>query len=513
MPPHTDFAVKDPYTYLAGFGNYHSSEALPGAIPQVNNSPQIPPLNLRTERISGSSFTAGRERNMQTWLYRATSSLEHSEFVPLDVSTGYGPDSDSASVDASQHIDPNSAMWSSDVPVPKAAHWVDGQQLVGRNGEARSKEGVAVWLFSVSRDMPKRHVFSSLDGELLVVPQSGALDIATEMGRLVVRQNEMAVIPRGVRHRVTLPSGGGGGGDADDDDARPPCRGYICELFQGHFQLPDLGIVGSTGLANVRDFEVPTAFFDGQLVDGKAIANNNSSSSSSNNKNKNTNDPSQEGDDDGEGDDDEWTIISRLDTRRWHCTQRHTPFDVAGWHGTCYPYKYDLAKFCVLGNLLFDEHDPCLFTVLTAPGNNNSNSRAAVVDFAIIPPRYMVAEDTMWLPYYHRNTMQEFFAPIVHAQDPGHPFNKNNKNNKNRFSPFAAGLHGAMSTHGPAEAEFQSMRARGSAAAPQKVGGEHGVTVFLFETERPLALSDWARAHAIGKPPTARARRMRAAKM
>lgn len=450
MPPHTDFAVKDPYTYLHGFGNYHSSEALPGAVPLVNNAPQVPPLNLRTERVSGSAFTATRDRNFQTWLYRANSSLQHGEFVPLEVTSGYGPDLQA------KHLNPNSVSWDN-VPVPEVAHWINGQQFMGRNGEPQKKEGIAIWLFNVTQDMPARHAFSSLDGELLVVPQSGAIDITTEMGRMVVRQNEIAVIPRNLRHRVTLIDG-------------KPCRGYVCELYQGHFQLPNLGIIGSTGLANVRDFEIPTAYFEGQVVDGKAVA------------------ATSEG---------EWTIVSRLDTRRWHCTQSRTPFDVAGWHGTSYPYKYDLAKFCVMGNLLFDEHDPCLFTVLSAP-NHGASPGTAVVDFAVIPPRYMSAEDTMWLPYFHRNTMQEFYAPIVYDQDPQHPFNRQSRKGGNRFKPFAAGLHGAMSTHGPGEAEFQMMR-RIDTLTPTKIGTE-GVLVFLFETERPVVLSDWAYAHAVKNP-------------
>ncbi|KAH7035866.1 Homogentisate 1,2-dioxygenase [Microdochium trichocladiopsis] len=500
MPPHTDFAVKDPYTYLHGLGNYHSSEALPGAVPLVNNSPQIPPLNLRTERISGTAFTADRDKNKQTFLYRANPSLEHSEFVPLDVSSGYGPDS----ANVPRHLNPNSVMWG-DVPVPGAGatHWINGQQLVGANGEPQRKEGIAVWLFSVTESMPPRHAFASLDGELLVVPQSGSLDITTELGRLVVRQNEIAVIPRGVRHRVALVG------------EQRPCRGYICELFQGHFQLPALGVLGSTGLANARDFEIPTAYFDGELVEGRAVPHHHHH----HDHNHHIGNTAEEDD----KDDGRWTIIVRLATRRWHCTQPHTPFDVAGWHGTCYPYKYDLAKFCVMGNLLFDEHDPSLFTVLSAP-NHAAGPGTAVADFAVIPPRYMVAEQTLWLPYFHRNTMQEFFAPIVSAQDPRHPFNQNagggggggggnnNKSsNSNRFLPFTAGLHGAMSTHGPAQQELRAMRALDT-TIPRKVGDElGGVTVFLFETERPLVLTDWAYEHAVKNPQaTAKAR---AAKM
>ncbi|KAK8062530.1 homogentisate 1-2-dioxygenase [Apiospora hydei] len=371
MAPMTRFAVEDPYQYLDGLGNYHSSEALQGAIPQVNNTPQKPPLGLHAERISGSAFTSPRDQYLQTFLYRSQSSMLHGDFVPLEIRSGYGPQTSAAPT----QINPN-----------------------------------------------------SLDGEMLIIPQSGALDIQTELGFLMVRQNEIVVISRGVRYRVTLPGG-------------KPCRGFVCELFQGHFRLPDLGIIGTTGLANVRDFQVPKAFFDGTTVDGVAKANN------------------------------------------------HThPFDVAGWHGTCYPYKFDLGRFCPLGNTLFDEHDPSLYTVLSAR-HHGAEPGTAVVDFVIVPPRWSVSEDTLWLPYYHRNTMQEFFSAIVSNQDPEFPSNDVNKV-ANRFAPFGAGLHGAMSTHGASDSEMRAVREIDT-SRPQKLQ-MNGITAFVLETERPLVLSEWA---------------------
>lgn len=39
-------------------------------------------------------------------------------------------------------------------------------------------------------------------------------------------------------------------------------RGYICELYKGHFVIPDLGPIGSNGLANPRDFETPVSWFE-----------------------------------------------------------------------------------------------------------------------------------------------------------------------------------------------------------------------------------------------------------
>lgn len=426
----TDFAVKDTYTYLEGLGNYHSSEAFPGANQPVNNSPQRPSYGLRTERISGSSFTAPRNQNLQTWMYRTTSSLQHGEFVEWE----------NQSVDDARHWTPNSYMWPA-VDVPPDQDWTSWR-LMGRNGDPAEKSGLALWLFSVSKDMPDRTAYSSLDGDCLIIPQAGALDIQTEMGKLLVRQNEIAVIPRGVRYRVTLPTG--------------QARGYVCELYQGHFQLPELGVIGSTGLANQRDFQIPTSFYDGSLsADGQtAIAN-----------------------------DAEWTVISRLNGKLWRCTQDHTPFDVAAWHGTFYPYKYDLARYCVLGNVLFDEHDPSLYTVLTAPSHREPGT--AVADFAIIPPRWVASEDTFQLPYYHRNTMSEFYGPIVNSQDPAFPLTEGRE-----FRPFVAGLNGSMACHGPGEEEMERAR-QADTGKPVKAMMD-GISLFLLETEMPLFLTGWA---------------------
>lgn len=287
--------------------------------------------------------------------------------------------------------------------------------------------------------MKPRTAFSSLDGDMLIIPQAGTLEIQTELGFLLVRQNEIALIPRDIRHRVTLPNG--------------PARGYICELYQGHFRLPELGPIGSCGLANIRDFQIPRAFFDGELEEGRVRPN--------------------------KGD---WTIISRLTGDLFNCTQDHTPFDVASWHGTLFPYKYDLARFCVLGSTLFDHPDPSLFTVLTAPSYREPGT--AVVDFAIIPPRWNTMEDTYWLPYYHRNTMSEFSGSIVNNQDPECTWNKGIE-----FQPYVAALNTAMATHG-AKKEAHEM-AENQETTPQKVGID-GFTIFLLETECPLWVSDWA---------------------
>ncbi|KIX95085.1 uncharacterized protein Z520_09001 [Fonsecaea multimorphosa CBS 102226] len=427
--PVTKFALAEKYQYLEGFGNYHQSEAFSGGNPVACSNPQKPPLGLLTERVSGSAFTSPRDHSLQTWLYRATSSRNHSAFRP------YG--SQSSTAGSKGHLSPNIHRWMS-FPVKAGQDWTHSV-LLAHSGDSSTKTGLAIYIFAITDDMKDAQAFSSLDGDMLIIPQQGALDVQTELGHLLVRQNEIAVIPRGIRHRVTLPTG--------------QARGYICELFQGHFRLPELGPIGSCSLANVRDFQIPVAAFDGTLRDGRACANNQ-----------------------------EWQIISRLGGRLFSCTQDHTPFDVAAWNGTYYPYKYDLARFCVLGSVLYDHPDPSLFTILTAPSYREPGT--GVVDFAIVPPRWNTMENTYWLPYYHRNTMSEFSGPIIYNQDENSTWNQGLE-----FQPYGAGLASAMACHGaPDEAH---KKATEQETTPQKVGTE-GFTVFLLETECPLWVAEWA---------------------
>lgn len=65
--------------------------------------------------------------------------------------------------------------------------------------------------------------------ELRISP-SGGLLLRTEFGLLEVAPGEIVVVPRGIRFNVSLMDG--------------PARGYVLEVFQGHFVLPDLGPIG-----------------------------------------------------------------------------------------------------------------------------------------------------------------------------------------------------------------------------------------------------------------------------
>ena len=82
--------------------------------------------------------------------------------------------------------------------------------------------------------------FCNSDGDFLFVAQEGALDIVTEFGRMLVEPGEIAVVQRGIRFAIHVSK---------------PTRAYVLEIYDGHFVIPDLGPIGSNGLANPRDFQ------------------------------------------------------------------------------------------------------------------------------------------------------------------------------------------------------------------------------------------------------------------
>lgn len=340
--PSTIFHFDDTYTYLNGFGSHHESEALPGSLPIGMNSPQKPPYGLYAEKLSGTAFTAPRHENQQSWLYRILPAAAHGAWKPLPPEE-YSIDNLSG-VDVQQI--PNQLRWDP-FDFDPSVDWIRGLHLVAEAGDPVMKSGLAIFVFAASKDMDEHEAFYSADGDMLIVPQHGVLDITTEFGPILLRANEICVIPRGIRYRVTLPDG--------------PIRGYICELYQAHFQLPELGPVGSNGLANARDFQAPTARYN---TDKSA-----------------------------------WKMIAKFNKTLFQMKQHHTPFDVVAWHGNYYPYKYDLGRFNAIGSISFDHPDPSIFTVLTGPSNQVG---VAIADFVIFPPRWLVQEDTFRPPWYHR---------------------------------------------------------------------------------------------------------------
>jgi homogentisate 1,2-dioxygenase len=294
------------------------------------------------------------------------------------------------------------------------------------------KAGLGIFIYAAGKSMDSNTAFYSSDGDFLIVGQHGVLDIQTELGHILVRPNEICVIPRGVRYRVDL---------LDNE----PVRGFILELYQGHFQLPELGPIGSNCLANARDFQAPVAAF---------------------NEDHSNSNPSH------------WTLYNKFSGGLFAATQDHTPFDVIAWHGLYYPYKYDLGRFNAVGSISFDHPDPSIFTVLSAP--SNAHPGTAIADFVIFPPRWLVAEGTFRPPWYHRNTMSEFMGLIQGQYDA-------KAGGKGGFQPAGASLHNVMSAHGPDGGTYE--KASNAPLSPQKVG--EGSMAFMFESCLMVGVTDW----------------------
>src|SRR5690625_4138103 len=215
--------------YMSGFGNEFATEAIDGALPVGRNSPQKVAYGLYAEQLTGTAFTAPRHANRRSWLYRIRPAAMHGPFAPfhqarLHEDFGSGP-----VTPAQLRGDP--------LPMPADSQPVDfvsGLVTMAGNGGSRVGTSVGVHMYVANASMQGRFFYSA-DGELLIVPQLGRLRLATELGVLEVEPQEIAVIPRGLRFRVELPDG--------------PARGYVCENYGALLKLPDLGPIGSNGLA------------------------------------------------------------------------------------------------------------------------------------------------------------------------------------------------------------------------------------------------------------------------
>jgi homogentisate 1,2-dioxygenase len=342
--------------YQPGFGNHVSTEAVPGALPRGQNSPQKAPRGLYAEQLSGTAFTAPRPENRRSWLYRIRPTANHPAYRPYaDGLWRSGPWFDDMNPPT-----PNRLRWNPPAIPEKATDFIDGVATMGGNGGPAHGAGAAAHYFLCNKSMVDR-VFYNADGEMLFVPQRGVVRFVTELGIIDAEPNEVVVIPRGVRFRVEIDG---------------PARGYICENYGAPFRLPELGPIGANGLANPRDFETPVAWFE-----------------------------------DVER---ETQVVQKFGGRLWATKFDHSPFDVVAWHGNYAPYKYDLRKFNTIGSISFDHPDPSIFTVLTAPSEQPGTAN---VDFVAFAPRWLVAEHTFRPPWFHRNVMSEFMGLIAGEYD------------------------------------------------------------------------------------------------
>jgi homogentisate 1,2-dioxygenase len=328
-----------------GFGNEHASEALPGAIPDAQNTPRKASYGLYPELISGTGFTAAPSANFRTWLHRIRPAAQQGRLESLTHAT-FG---------AAFESEPPEANLTGFAPLPLPSaptDFIDGLFTLGGAGSARSRRGYAVHLYAANRSMEDR-AFYDADGELLVLPELGALRVFTELGVLDVSPGELLLVPRGLRFSVQL--------------REAFARGYVAEVFGRHFHLPDRGPLGSNGLADARHFRAPAAWHEDRLAVGYRVA-------------------------------------AKIGDALYEARQDYSPFDVAAWHGNHAAYVYDLARFTPAGYTRFDHPDPSIHTVLTAPlDERGSNS----LDLVVFPARWDNTEHTFRPPYFHRNATTE----------------------------------------------------------------------------------------------------------
>lgn len=406
IEPWEKVKFEDPYTYVYGYGNELSSEALPDAIPKLGNTPMRCPYNLYAEQLSGTSFTTPRVHNRRSWLYKIRPTAAHAPFRPVkkdprveeknaSLKPGYESASTSTSTSSSStekkrqydkferitndfskaEINPNQLRWKP-FPIPDIKEdgpvdFLEGMITIAGAGDPTMKAGCAIHVYGCNSSMTNS-AFQNADGDLLIVPQQTPLIFQTEFGRLRVAPGEFIVIPRGIKFAVQL----------DAPNGQGAARGYICEVFDGHFIIPDLGPIGANGLANARHFAAPSAAYEVREYSGK--------------------------------DGDVFKYYNKYMGKMFETELSTSPFDVVAWTGNYLPFKYDMAMFNTVNSVSFDHLDPSIFTVLTC---QTTSPGVAAIDFVVFPPRMAVQEDTFRPPYYHRNCMSEFMGNIMGQYD------------------------------------------------------------------------------------------------
>ncbi|MFI4890769.1 MAG: homogentisate 1,2-dioxygenase [Steroidobacterales bacterium] len=396
--------------YQSGFGNEFATEALAGALPLRQNSPQRCPFGLYAEQWSGTAFTVPRHDSRRSWLYRIRPAAAHGPFQPAAPRTLVGSFEHGAA-------SPNRLRWGPlPIPAGEPVDFVDGLFTVAGTGSSALHTGCAIHWYVANRPMQERFFYDA-DAELLIVPQQGRLRLLTELGILDIEPLQIAVLPRGLRFRVELPDGA--------------ARGYVCENFGAPLRLPDLGPIGSNGLAQARDFQAPVAWYEDRAGD--------------------------------------FELVAKFGGSLWSAPIDHSPLDVVAWHGSNVPYQYDLRRFNTIGSISYDHPDPSIFLVLQSqsdtPGVDN-------LDFVIFPPRWLVMSDTFRPPWFHRNVASEFMGLIEGEYDA----------KQGGFLPGGASLHNCMSAHGPDTASFE----KGIAADTTRPEYLAATMAFMFETRGVL---------------------------
>jgi homogentisate 1,2-dioxygenase len=209
---------------------------------------------------------------------------------------------------------PNLHVWRKASRGREDHDFVSGLTTVAGAGDANTRNGLAIHLYSMNRSMGDS-CFANRDGELLLLPEEGEIRVQTELGCLQVRPGELCVVPADIRFSA--------------EPAGSRASGLLVELFGRHLELPERGLIGANGLADERHFLTPTAQYENRTG--------------------------------------VFSVIVKQGGRLFRATQPHSPFDVVAWHGNYVPYKYDLELFAAYGSVRWDHPDPSILTVLTCP--------------------------------------------------------------------------------------------------------------------------------------------------
>ena len=371
--------------YMSGFGNEFATEAVKGALPVGQNSPQKHPLGLYAEQINGTAFTPPRHLNKRSWMYRIRPSVVHRPYKRIDNGLFLSPPYNEV------ETTPNQLRWDPLALPSKPTTFIEGIVTMGGNGDIGTHAGVSIHVYAANKSMTDTFFYNA-DAEMLIVAQQGEMVFLTEMGRVEVKPGEICVMPRGIKYRVEVDG---------------PVRGYILENYGALLRIPDLGPIGANGLAYPRDFLTPEAWYEDKTG--------------------------------------EFTVVSKFMGNLWQGVYDHSPLNVVGWHGNYAPYKYDLANFQCINTVTYDHPDPSIYTVLTSPTDSPGTAN---MDFAIFPPRWMVAENTFRPPWFHRNYMNEFMGLIQGVYD---------AKEGGGFVPGGSSLHNCMSGHGPDADTYKKM--------------------------------------------------------
>lgn len=425
LPSISLFLLAD-MSFLDGFGNWQESEAVPGSIPERGYAPQKVPHDLYTECLSGTAFTVPRDHNQRAWLYRLQPSAGHEPFVPYKghesiVSSFYHflPEIEPT---------PQQLRWDPlTVKGAKDKNFIDGIRTIGGAGDPQMKDGLAIHCYNFGKNMGNTSLYNS-DGDYLIVPVTGDLLVTTEFGKLHVPSKFFCVVQRGIKFKVDVVEG-----TSEDGLA----QGFILEIYKGHFVIPELGPIGSNGLANAKDFQTPVAYY--------------------------------------EDNDEEHIVVNKFSGKFFQFKQNRSPFDVVAFSGNYIPYRYDLRKFNVMGSVSYDHPDPSIHTVLTCVSDVPG---VAVADFVVFAPRWMVMEDTFRPPWFHRNVMSEFMGNICGTYDA----------KAEGFMPGGASLHNMNTPHGPDADTYK--KATTADLKPHKLSDDS--YAFMFETCYQVATTKWA---------------------